>query len=93
MTRHDHSLDLETARQLTLDTQPWLSCDDCFDQVDSAVERLVREGTDLTNGFRAHLVGCPACREEAEGLVTLVAAHVGVDASLALDRLDRQLRG
>ena len=55
---------------------PEVGCDECFDQLDRFVE-LELEGHDVDvalPGLRAHLDGCPACREEHESLVALVRA-------------------
>jgi len=54
---------------------PEIGCDACFEQLDRYVE-LELAGADVEArlpGFRAHLVGCPACREEYESLRALVA--------------------
>ncbi|HET8662774.1 MAG TPA: hypothetical protein VFM08_00520 [Nocardioides sp.] len=59
--------------QLTLDTEPWLSCDDCFELVDQYVEGLVEGGSTLLPEMEAHLRGCPACAEEAATLAILVS--------------------
>jgi hypothetical protein len=53
---------------------PELSCDECFAELDRYVELEVA-GADAdagVPGFRAHLEGCPACREEHESLLELV---------------------
>ena len=53
---------------------PEVGCDDCFDQLDRFVE-LELGGHDVDAalpGLRAHLEGCPACREEHESLRALV---------------------
>ena len=53
---------------------PEVGCDECFDQLDRFVE-LELDGRDADAalpGLRAHLDGCPACREEHESLVALV---------------------
>jgi hypothetical protein len=53
---------------------PELGCDECFDQLDRYVELELR-GADAdaaVPGMRAHLDGCPACREEHESLRALV---------------------
>lgn len=71
--------------------EPWLSCDDCFDQADQVIEDLVIRGSPLPEPFQAHLRGCPACREEAETLAGLVAADNGIEPALALARLDSQV--
>jgi predicted anti-sigma-YlaC factor YlaD len=52
-----------------------VGCDECFDQLDEFVE-LELSGADADArlpGLRAHLDGCPACREEYDSLVALVA--------------------
>jgi hypothetical protein len=53
---------------------PELGCDECFAALDRYVE-LELEGADADRavpGMRAHLLGCPACREEHESLRALV---------------------
>lgn len=53
---------------------PDVGCDACFDELDRYVE-LELAGADvdtLIPGLRAHLDGCPACREEHESLRALV---------------------
>ena len=57
--------------------EPELGCDACFEQLDRYVE-LELAGADAdaaVPGLRAHLDGCPACREEHESLYALVAAE------------------
>ena len=52
---------------------PELGCDECFEQLDRYVE-LELAGADAdaaVPGLRAHLDGCPACREEHESLYAL----------------------
>ena len=54
---------------------PEVGCDECFAQIDRYVE-LELAGADADAalpGLRAHLAGCPACREEHESLRSLVA--------------------
>jgi hypothetical protein len=56
--------------------EPELSCDECFDQLDRYVElELAGGGTadSAVPGMRAHLVGCPACREDHESLKAFVS--------------------
>jgi hypothetical protein len=51
-----------------------LDCDECFEHLDRYVELELR-GADADTqvpGMRAHLDGCPACREEHESLRALV---------------------
>jgi hypothetical protein len=56
---------------------PELTCDECFDQLDRYVElELARAEPDQQiPGMRAHLHGCPACSEDHESLLALVASE------------------
>jgi hypothetical protein len=57
--------------------EPEVGCDVCFDQLDRYVE-LELAGDDADTaipGLRAHLDGCPACREEHESLYALVSGE------------------
>jgi hypothetical protein len=53
---------------------PEVGCETCFDELDRYVElELAGTNADATiPGLRAHLDGCPACREEHESLRALV---------------------
>ena len=54
---------------------PEVSCDVCFEELDRYVELEVA-GADADAalpGLRAHLDGCPACREEHESLHALLS--------------------
>jgi hypothetical protein len=84
-------LDEESARLLTLDAGTWLSCDECFDLVDQVAEDVVVRRTGLSPAFRDHLLGCPACREEAQTLVELVAEESRTSRTEALRRLEQAL--
>ena len=71
MTRRDLKQALD---RLLGPAEPEIGCDDCFEQLDRYVE-LELAGVDADAelpGFRAHLAGCPACREEHESLRALV---------------------
>jgi hypothetical protein len=83
---NDPRLTPELARRLTLDTEPWLSCDDCFALVDEYVERLLGDPHYDHPAMRAHLHGCAACAEEAVTLLELAAHDAGVDPQPALAR-------
>ncbi len=54
--------------------EPEVDCDACFEQLDQFVElEVAGEDADAAlPGLRAHLEGCPACREEHESLLALV---------------------
>ena len=53
---------------------PEVGCDECFELLDRYVEAELAGGDAdvLVPGVRAHLEGCPACREEHESLRALV---------------------
>jgi hypothetical protein len=58
---------------------PEIGCDACFEELDRYVE-LEAAGHDAdaaVPGLRAHLEGCPACREEHESLLALVRQDKG----------------
>ena len=59
---------------LLLDTTPWLSCDDCFDRMDTYVESQLRDPGHHDPAMDKHLQGCAACNEEAESLLALLTA-------------------
>ena len=57
--------------------EPEVGCEVCFDELDRYVE-LELAGDDVDAaipGLRAHLDGCPACREEYESLRALVGGE------------------
>ncbi|MDQ4215070.1 hypothetical protein [Microbacterium capsulatum] len=84
----DRTWEDDILRQLDLGAEPWMSCDDCFDRSDEVLEQLIEHGGPLPERFRAHLRGCPACREEAQTLVEMIAAERGADEAAARIRLD-----
>ena len=57
--------------------EPEIGCDECFEQLDRYVELELagRDADAALPGFRAHLEGCPACREEHESLRALVGGQ------------------
>ena len=56
---------------------PEVGCDVCFDELDRFVELEVagHDGDGAVPGLRAHLDGCPACREEHESLYALLSGE------------------
>jgi hypothetical protein len=58
---------------------PELTCEQCFDELDRYVEVEVAgaDADEAIPGMRAHLDGCPACREDYESLKRLVEAAEG----------------
>jgi hypothetical protein len=79
--------------RLTAATEPWLSCDDCFDDVDSVVEAVLTQTEPMSHRFRVHLAACSVCHEEASSLAALVAPDYGFDPPAAVALLDRVVRG
>ena len=58
---------------LTLDSEPYLSCEECFDLMDRHVDAIALALPDAAPpGFAAHLAACPACAEEVASLLALV---------------------
>lgn len=53
-----------------------IGCDECFDQLDAYVEAEFagRPADEAFPGLRAHLAGCPACREDHDSLHALLLA-------------------
>jgi hypothetical protein len=54
-----------------------IGCDECFQQLDQYVELEIaghNADTELP-GLRAHLDGCPACREEHDSLHALISGE------------------
>ena len=75
---HDDRLRL---RRVLGPAGPELTCEECFEQLDRHVE-LTLAGADAeaaVPGMSAHLEGCPACKEDHESLLALVAADTGHD--------------
>lgn len=59
--------------------EPEIGCDECFEELDRYVELEVAGGDAdaAVPGLRAHLAGCPACREEHASLLELVSGEHG----------------
>ncbi|PVU82584.1 hypothetical protein DDP54_05750 [Cellulomonas sp. WB94] len=87
MSQAPRPLSLQAAQRLILDTEPFLSCDDCFDLVDRYVEALLSDPSHDHPAMRIHLAGCAACAEEARSLMWLVAEERGLDPAPALRHL------
>jgi hypothetical protein len=77
----------QVARGLILDTEPYLSCDDCFNLVDTYVEALLTDPSHDQPAMRTHLAGCAACAEEARSLIMFVAEQDDLDPAPALRRI------
>lgn len=68
--------DRELLRRTLGPAGPEVGCDECFDHLDRYAE-LAAAGRDpaaAMPAMRAHLDGCPACREEFESLRDLLSS-------------------
>ena len=67
----------QTVGRLLGPVGPEIGCDACFEELDRYVELEVSgQNADVAvPGLRAHLEGCPACREEHESLRALVSGE------------------
>jgi hypothetical protein len=56
---------------------PEVGCETCFEELDRYVELEIagQDADAAVPGLRAHLDGCPACREEHESLRALVSGE------------------
>jgi len=75
MTESRRALDAEAIAALLADTDPYLSCDDCFARIDQYVEARAADPAYEDPAMAAHLRGCGACADEAESLLDLLAQH------------------
>ncbi|MEY2513645.1 MAG: hypothetical protein QOJ89_1003 [bacterium] len=50
-----------------------ITCEECFEQLDRYVDLTLAGGDrdGAVPGMRAHLTGCPACREDHDSLLEL----------------------
>ena len=74
--------------RLTMNTDPWLSCDECFEQVDAVIEDLLNSSAPMSHEFGVHLRCCGVCHEEARSLAAIVASDYGLTSSQAVELLD-----
>lgn len=57
---------------LLIDTEPYLSCDDCFERIDRYVEQLLADPAHDDPEMAAHLAGCGVCADEAQAMQELL---------------------
>jgi hypothetical protein len=91
MTR-SQQLTSDAIERMILTTEPWLSCDDCFDRLDDVIEAVLTQTRAMDEAFRVHLTGCTVCREEALSLATLIASDQGLDPEHAASVLEAAVR-
>lgn len=84
-------LNAQAIERLTVNSDPYLSCDDCFDHIDVVVDSLLDSGAPLPEDFRVHLLACAVCREEAESLAQVVAPDHDLPPEAALNQLDNAI--
>ena len=72
MNAHTPALTGRAVADLLVDTEPYLSCDACFERIDQYVERLLAEPSHDDPQMAAHLAGCGVCAEEADVLQDLL---------------------
>jgi hypothetical protein len=65
-------LDLQTVANLLAETDPYLSCDDCFSRIDVYIEATRADPQYRDVAMEVHLAGCSACAEEAASLEELL---------------------
>jgi hypothetical protein len=76
MSEHQpRAIDSDVLRSLTKNTEPWLSCDDCFERLDEYVERRRSDPGHADAAMATHLEACAACAEEAGSLRALLAVR------------------
>ncbi|GAA3750177.1 hypothetical protein GCM10022239_26860 [Leifsonia bigeumensis] len=80
-------------RELMLDTDPYQSCDDCFDQMDEMIEAFITGTSTFSEAFRVHLRGCRACCEEALSLAEIIAPEYGKNPDTVGTEIQQLVRG
>ena len=71
MDRHRND---DTLKRLLGPAEPEVLCDECFERLDEYVDLELKgkPADERIPGLRAHLEGCPACREDYESLRAFV---------------------
>lgn len=73
MTDPQQPLTPDTIAKLLTDTDPYLSCDECFARIDEYVEHTLTDPSYRDVAMDVHLAGCAVCAEEAETLTELLS--------------------
>jgi hypothetical protein len=87
MTGNARRLTPAVLERLVVPTEPWLSCEDCFEAMDGYVDTLLADASTAAPAMDVHLAACPACAEEAVSLIILVAHDDNTDPEPALRRI------
>jgi len=79
VTDHDPTPPADLIARLLGPAGPELTCEECFEQLDRYVELELsgRDAEAAAPGMRAHLEGCPACREDHDSLAALLEDEQG----------------
>jgi len=72
MTTPRRRIPAPAVEALLLDTSPYLSCDECFERLDTYVEATLADPAHQDVAMRVHLEACGACAEEAATLADLL---------------------
>lgn len=62
---------------LLVDTEPYLSCDACFERIDQYVEKRRADPSHEDPEMDTHLAGCGVCADEAAALQELLGQDAG----------------
>lgn len=71
----------EVVAGLIADSEPYLSCDECFDRICAYVEQTLADPGYVDAPMRTHLLACPVCADEAAALFDLANLDSGLDAN------------
>lgn len=72
MSKPNPGLSTHVLDSLLVDSDPYLSCDECFEQIDTYVEAMLANPDHRDTPMEVHLKACGVCAEEAEALTELV---------------------
>jgi predicted anti-sigma-YlaC factor YlaD len=66
----DTHMSHDNVKRLLGPAEPEVLCEECFERLDEYVELELqgRRADEQIPGMRAHLEGCPACREDHDSL-------------------------
>lgn len=83
MTDKPASLTARAVAAILVDTEPYLSCDECFARIDEYVERRLAHPAHEDTEMDTHLAGCGVCAEEAKTLEELLRQDAVTRGGLA----------
>jgi hypothetical protein len=86
MNDHSSTLTDDAVAALLVDTEPYLSCDDCFERIDQYVEQRLANPSHHDPEMDIHLTGCGVCADEARTLEDLLRQDAGpIDGTDTVD--------